>query len=337
MHSSIATCDSNEVPGSTKKLRFGRLEVPIADHCNLRCRACSHHAPFLQPHYYPLTRFIKDVNALGAVSEVGELLFIGGEPLLNPDIDEYVIAARAAGIAKKYSVTTNGILLHRMTDRFFEAIDYIKVSAYAVTSPQNAKLHKLLKVRSLQFNFEYIIQEMEQFYDIETRGLSTADAQESFDRCRRRLDFPLIHSGYFYKCMRPPTTREYLENRKTCENPPDFATIDGVSLDSPQLLEDLLSYMTDQNALQSCRFCLLGFYEHNVSRYTRLKKKIGRIGLVRKLLHANSATTALCHTLDSKLLSIAIDRRVTMLKHSNMTRQECAPRDVVQIRTRAKK
>jgi hypothetical protein len=312
-----------------KKLRFKQIEAPIADHCNLRCKSCSHHSPYLAPHFYDLGRFSKDVQALSNVCELDDLLLIGGEPLINPHIDDYLAAARDSGVAKNYGVVTNGILLHRMTNRFFELVDFILVSAYPATSPSRKAVDELMLARAHQFSFKYNVNNMDSFYNIETPKLSESEAQRSFDGCRRRVHMPLIHSGFFYKCMRPPTTREYLESHKMCEEVPDFASIDGVSLDTENLLSALKDYMHDSGALQSCSFCQLGIRDSYMNTpYHRARRMVRRIPLLGDMVSANSFMMKLERSFDSKISppESAIENPVPVHQHEMMDRRECEPR-----------
>jgi len=63
-----------------------------------------------------------------------------------------------------------------------------------------------------------------------------------------------IRDGMYFKCSRPPFTRQYLA-RKGVEAP-DFARVDGVALHEPGLAERLRVYLADPAPLASCRYCL---------------------------------------------------------------------------------
>src|SRR6202012_3133784 len=58
------------------------------------------------------------------------LTMVGGEPLLHPDIVELARIARQLRVAPVISLTTNGFLLPRMGDDFWQAIDALTISRY---------------------------------------------------------------------------------------------------------------------------------------------------------------------------------------------------------------
>ena len=55
---------------------------------------------------------------------------LGGEPLLHPDLLSVIDAVRRSGVCDSISLTTNGLLLPRMTAEFWSAIDVVEVSLY---------------------------------------------------------------------------------------------------------------------------------------------------------------------------------------------------------------
>ena len=55
----------------------------------------------------------------------------GREPLLHPDITGALHAIRRSGISGTVRLFTNGLLLHRMGDDFWEALDELTISNYA--------------------------------------------------------------------------------------------------------------------------------------------------------------------------------------------------------------
>jgi hypothetical protein len=74
-----------------------------------------------------------------------------------------------------------------MDDHFFELIDFIIVSIYPVTRAKMDAIDSLLRRKSGQFDFTFEIVKTNLFHNLETPYLSDREAQQSFERCRRRL------------------------------------------------------------------------------------------------------------------------------------------------------
>ncbi|MDR2030471.1 MAG: hypothetical protein LBP65_03345 [Puniceicoccales bacterium] len=111
------------------------LEVHAVDHCNLNCAACSHFCPLAPENFYDSDSFFRDCRAIAAKIYVKKFRILGGEPLLHPQICTLIAAARQAfSVSCSLSVVTNGILLSRMGDEFWQACRdnfcYIEVSIY---------------------------------------------------------------------------------------------------------------------------------------------------------------------------------------------------------------
>jgi hypothetical protein len=136
----------------------------------------------------------------------------------------------------------------------------------------------------------------------------------------------MMHSGYFYKCMRPPTTREYLLSRGMNGGVVDFEVKDGVSLKSTELYERIEEYMTEQRRLQSCHYCLKGFERsYEETTYTRFKGLFRENRLLRRLVFSNAWLTALTRKVN-KHFEVPIrdsNPRVPIHIHEMMNRDEC--------------
>lgn len=88
------------------------LETHIVDHCNLKCRGCSHFSGLSKPSFRNFLAFDRDMERLAAIEEVQTLRIMGGEPLLHPDYLSFFRSARAHFPHAKIVLVTNGILLH---------------------------------------------------------------------------------------------------------------------------------------------------------------------------------------------------------------------------------
>lgn len=72
------------------------LETHVADMCNLKCRGCMHFSNIaIHPNYPDLQKFERDFRRLSELfSNIFIIRLMGGEPLLNPGLGEYIRIAR---------------------------------------------------------------------------------------------------------------------------------------------------------------------------------------------------------------------------------------------------
>lgn len=99
-----------------------RLEFVLSDYCNLNCKGCTHYSPLASKEFEPLESMVANMAALSRVcgDEVKQAYLIGGETLLYPRLVEAMTALRRYFGTQELYIFTNGIVLSRMSDEFWE-------------------------------------------------------------------------------------------------------------------------------------------------------------------------------------------------------------------------
>lgn len=112
---------TNQIRVRTPLPNLWRFEVHIADHCNLKCKYCTHYSNIAKPHFTPIDEFESDFKRISELTKgkVNIVTILGGEPLLNKEICDYLDIARHYFSKSKIQLTTNGILLEKMDDSFW--------------------------------------------------------------------------------------------------------------------------------------------------------------------------------------------------------------------------
>ena len=100
------------------------LEFIINDHCNLNCAACDSYCGLVKkPYFANLKKITRDFERLHEfIDDIGKIRIMGGEPLLNPEVSEYVKLCRRLYPHAIICVVTNALLLQRMPEEFFETL-----------------------------------------------------------------------------------------------------------------------------------------------------------------------------------------------------------------------
>ena len=90
-----------------------QLEFHLADHCNLNCKGCSHFSNLVPaPVFADKEQFIRDLKQLAACfSQIHNFYLLGGEPLLNSEIGDYITAIHKTFPYTRIIIVTNGLLL----------------------------------------------------------------------------------------------------------------------------------------------------------------------------------------------------------------------------------
>ena len=90
------------------------LEHHIVDHCNLNCAGCTHFSPLVkEPWFEDINNFIDDFKELARRTNVRIIRLMGGEPLLHPQVVDFLLAARNIFPNSEIELVTNGILLEK--------------------------------------------------------------------------------------------------------------------------------------------------------------------------------------------------------------------------------
>ena len=113
-----------------------QIEFPLADHCNLNCKGCSHFSNLVPSPVFPdKKQFKQDLNQLaGYFSQIHNFYLLGGEPLLNPEIAEYITSVRSVFPYTQIIIVTNGLLLLSLKEELIHIIKenrvHISISHY---------------------------------------------------------------------------------------------------------------------------------------------------------------------------------------------------------------
>ena len=252
------------VHSSGGRLQAHKIEYNLVDHCNLACRECSHLSPYLRAHALPLTTFIRDVNRLAEVYRVRRFRFVGGEPLLNREICDFVRAVRDSGVTEEIEVVSNGTLLGAISEELLQAIDSLALSLYPRSQPEAALLERT-RERCDQAGVKLRIDQIDRFRKMQPSA-PIEDPRLVADVFRSCLiahswGCQTFYDGQFYLCSRPIYTDSY----RSRMSEPEFGlrAKDGIALHEPKLLERLRCYLESQEPLVSCKLCLgtVGKYE----------------------------------------------------------------------------
>lgn len=237
------------------KIYTNTLELNITHHCNLSCRACGHLSPTLRKYNMPATKILEDLTILAEFYQTEHVRLLGGEPLLHPNLMDIIEAVRSSGISKRVRIVTNGVLLWRMTDSFWERVDEVHISIYPGKDMSAEKLDLCkdkAKSHDVDLRLLYFDYFRESYSEIGTKD--KALVQRIYNTCLMAHQWCCynVHEGYFFKC--PESI--FLPRLRTED---DFADpfIDGIKIkDSPTFGKDLLAYLKSPEPLASCKYCL---------------------------------------------------------------------------------
>lgn len=177
-------------------------ETSVCEHCNLNCKTCTHFCPLVtKPTFTDLKTFMQDLQVLSKKLAIRKFRLMGGEPLLHPQINDFLRVTRQAFPHTKIQLVTNGILLPKMPKSFWETMRRYKIylhwSKYPPMKNQEADLLSLIRSHRVRFDK---CPEIIHFIPFTPFGFEgKEDPKKSFSSCLNNHCVNLWH-GKLYTC-----------------------------------------------------------------------------------------------------------------------------------------
>lgn len=226
------------------------VEMHIMDACNLNCRGCSHFSPLFKKKWEraepDFQEKIKDVKKIAEkFDHIVKFTILGGEPLLNSAVGEYVVEIRKILPDTEIYMFTNGLLIPEMDSHILRKLGdnriCILISEYEVTHRRIKEITERLDGQ----NILYEICPVQKFYRPLTIAKNTKHKQFCIsDKCT------IIGNGKIARCPMLMYIDKF--NEYFGQNLPNEGIL---SLDTPLEGDKLIEYLRKKIPL--CKHCIL--------------------------------------------------------------------------------
>ena len=172
------------------------LEVMASTGCNTRCVSCSHASPFMEHRLYLPADLERDLNCIKDMLRVKLFFCQGGELLTSPHAMDLLKLIAASGMSKQPGILTNGKLLKKQPDSFWETMSGCKAELRISVYPDLDKsIVPYAAKKCEEYGIVFVPREVNKFFV----GFSHHPKGESYYGCiwNRCLT---LHHGYFYLC-----------------------------------------------------------------------------------------------------------------------------------------
>jgi organic radical activating enzyme len=92
------------------------VEMMATQSCNLACSGCTNYSDVAHKGWIPWSQAQKEIQAWLVRVDIPDFGILGGEPLLNPEIRQWIQGIRSLMPTAQIRFTTNGLLLERNLD-----------------------------------------------------------------------------------------------------------------------------------------------------------------------------------------------------------------------------
>lgn len=190
------------------------IEIHVADHCNMNCKNCSMFCGLVKtPRYSNLEQTRNSLYILkGIFKHIKRIRVIGGEPLLNKELDKYLYMIRDIYPYSDIRVITNGILVVEMNDNlitaFKETSSKLVVTSYLPLVKKLDRINDFLKQKGVNYEISEMITDFQKIYDYSGRQ----DKELSFNACHWKGACATLYENQIAPCFVPFVIKYLAEN-----------------------------------------------------------------------------------------------------------------------------
>lgn len=180
------------------------VDFMINEHCNLNCKRCSFFSNIAAEKYADINSFVNAVNGLKVkFSNLKFFVLLGGEPLLNPHLVDYIKIVRDAFPKTNLKVTTNGLLVTRMPDELLDALRKYQVTLRISQYPPTTKMLQQITDFLIEKNIQFFFTEPITFFDKFICN-GTENPEVGFEANCSEVQCPEIYDGRLFSCSLIP-------------------------------------------------------------------------------------------------------------------------------------
>lgn len=234
-------------------MRKLRCEVHASEHCNLNCKGCYHFSPVAKEEFLQVDEWEKDCRRLSELYN-GEMEFIslmGGEPLLNPNIDKLLEITRKYFPIGDVAIITNGILLYDMPEGFWKTCRDNKVTIRLTKYPIKldfANIEEKAKSEEVSFQYFNVGYRSLGYQPITLKG--NENALDNYNNCYRVNTCVAFSHGKLYSCFIPAHIHHLKDYFKLDV---DVSPLDGIDIYSVRSAEEIDEKLS--RPLRMCCYC----------------------------------------------------------------------------------
>ncbi|MDR0640927.1 MAG: radical SAM protein, partial [Treponema sp.] len=191
-----------------KLIKISALEsfdIYIAEHCNWGCYSCNHFSQLAASEFADLAATERDLKRLSELSggNIPAVMLVGGEPLLNPELPEFMRIAREYFPQSRVQIVTNGVLLLAQKDIFWESVKKYNITMTPTKYPGIDWEKIEARAGKFGYKFEYFdlsgsSEKVSRKFSLDLSG--SQEIRKSFRRCPMAACTVALQNGRLATC-----------------------------------------------------------------------------------------------------------------------------------------
>lgn len=255
-----------------------QIEIALAQHCNLNCAFCNHFSQLAKANILDLDSFKRDIVRLGELTagQIGRIFLLGGEPLLNPHIKEMCAIARENFPKSHIWIITNGILLPKQSDEFWEVLRKNKIELHPTKYPVKLNWDEI-KQKAERFGIPLIFyNEGEEIKMMAKEHIDISGAHDPIDcflNCCKANNCVELKNGRIYPCTYAGNIEHFNAYFKdSLEFPLETCELDSIDIFKAKNYREILDFCS--KPIPFCRYCAVEKWGKIAIPHTKSSKKI---------------------------------------------------------------
>lgn len=197
------------------------VEIMPIQSCNLSCRGCSNYSDLKHQGYLTWEQGREQILPWLERVDIPDIGIVGGEPLMNPELDQWILGIRKLLPNSQIRFNTNGLLLHKYPDliRLFEQVGnaVFKITVHVTDPELEQHIEKIYSMYDWEpvtefgvdryktkNNLRFHVKRPDVFYQAHRNDYANmmphhSDPAEAFKICYQQT-CPLLFDGRIYKC-----------------------------------------------------------------------------------------------------------------------------------------
>lgn len=224
------------------------LQIPVAKHCNLNCNRCYHFSNLVTgKEIYGLEEYKRDIAGIKQLAfSIGEVRFLGGEPLLNDNLLAYIEYMHLMFPYAVLKIVTNGLLITRLSPQQCALLSrmnvIISVSLYVPLHNRFNAIETFLISNGIRYE---IFRVGTRFDKILLKNVDLEKAHKVADNCEKCI---ILYNGRIGRCAPGMFISDF--NRYFSTNYPEC---NEQKLEIFRSSKDVLCYLDKEVPL--CKWC----------------------------------------------------------------------------------
>jgi organic radical activating enzyme len=231
-----------------------KFDVHLTEHCNLNCKSCSHFSSLAPKEFADVDVFEKDMKRITELfqKKIYKICLLGGEPLLHPQLLDFVNIAYKYAPKTERQLITNGLLLLKQNNEFWRIFRETNTIINITNYPVNIKYEEIktkCKSENVQLILEPVIKDFKK-YDYDFNG--SQSIKKNYKYCSDAINCAQLNNGRLCLCQQVAYIHHF---NNYFDLNLEITDKDYIDIHKAKSKRSVLKYM--RNPIPFCKYCSL--------------------------------------------------------------------------------